>query len=135
VSAWRHKAIELLPEYRQLIERAESPMGLWIDLRIEFESTVDRSEAKLLSRFLAYASWCISSASGRLPNDTSTAAIVAFYEHLPQRRAHWKLISSWLSPREFADLLPVFSYHLSPTQLEELKEEYENNRRRRQPVA
>jgi hypothetical protein len=131
VSAWRHKALELLPEHRELVEAAASPMELWIELRLEFESAVDSSERKLVARFLAFAAWCVSEASGKLPNDTSTAAAVAFYEHLPGRRKHWKLLPEWLSPQEFTNLLPVFSYHLNSTEVAELKEEYESNKRRR----
>jgi hypothetical protein len=130
VSAWRHKALELLPEHRRLIEAAANPMALWIDLRSQFEISVDKAEKKLVARFLAYASWCLSEASGKLPNDTSTAVVVAFYEHLPERRSHWALIPGWLSSQEFTNLLPVFSYHLTPAEVAELKEEYESNKRR-----
>ena len=37
---WRRKALEALPEFRVPIERASSPMALWIDLLAEFQDAV-----------------------------------------------------------------------------------------------
>ena len=134
MSAWRHKALELLPECRQLIESSDSPMALWIELWPMFDEAVEESNTKVAERVLAYAKWCISDASGKRPNDTSTAAAVAFYEHLPQRRDRWKLLPNWLSPQEFKELLPVFSYHLSESELSDLQASYDGAKSRK-PVA
>ena len=124
MSAWRRKALDLLPEHRELVETAESPMSLWIELRFLFEQAVDRGEWGRVSRFLQLAAWCVSEESGSLPNDTSTAAAVAFYEHLPEKRTHWQYFPRWFSRREFEDLLSVFAYHLDQDELKELKQTY-----------
>jgi len=128
MSEWRHQALERLPEYRGAIEGADSPMALWIKLWLAFDQAVESSHTQTAERILAYARWCISEASGKLPNDTSTAAIVAFYEHIPTRRSNWKHLPKWLSPQEFKDLLPVFSYFLSAEEVLELQETYESGR-------
>jgi hypothetical protein len=124
MSAWRREALSHLPEFRQVIEASDGPMALWIELHLEFDRAVEGSNVNLQSRILKFAAWCISADAGPLPNDISTAAAVAFYEHLPQRRENWEHFRMWLSPREFESLLPVFAYHLSGGELAELKQDY-----------
>ena len=126
MSAWRRQALTLLPEYREIIEGADSPMAMWIDLHFEFGRAMANPESELVNRFLRYAAWCISPAAGQLPSDTSTAVACAFYEHLPQERSYWSYFPKWFSPPEFESLLPVFSYHVSAQQLEELKKSFAN---------
>jgi hypothetical protein len=48
-------------------------------------------------------------ATGQLPNDTSTAAAVAFYEHLPQKREYWQYFPKWFSRQEVERLMPSTS--------------------------
>ncbi|MCL2310263.1 MAG: hypothetical protein FWC42_08345 [Proteobacteria bacterium] len=124
MSAWRREALNHLPEFRQIIDISESPMALWIDLNFEFERAVACNDVNLQSRILKFATWCVSDASGRLPNNTSTAAAVAFYEHLPGRRENWQHFRRWLSYQEFQSLLSLFAYHLSADELAELKQSY-----------
>lgn len=45
MSAWRREALILLPEYREMIEGASSPMALWVDLRPEFDRTMAHLES------------------------------------------------------------------------------------------
>jgi hypothetical protein len=114
----------MLPEHRALIESAENPMMMWIELHLKFDDAVERSDWPMVRRILRLAAWCVSDGSGRLPNDTSTAAAVAFYEHLPTKREYWPHFRAWLSPQEFEALIPVFAYLLSADELAELKESY-----------
>ena len=99
-------------------------MALWIELHLEFEWAFRRNDALLVKRILSYASWCISEQSGPLPNDTSTAVACAFYEHLPSCKDFWPHFRKWLSPSEFAALIPIFAYHASAAELEQLKASY-----------
>lgn len=127
MSAWRRKAIEELPELSELIETAGSPMALWIDLHLKFEDAAGTDDS-LVRRILRYAAWSISDRSGKLPNESSTAAACAFYEHLPERREHWPLFRQWFSPAEFSRLEPVFHYHLSADELAALRSEFGKKR-------
>lgn len=128
MSTWRRQAIEGLPEFRPLIESAASPMALWIELHLKFVAAVHADDASLTGRLLNYAAWCFSDRSGPLPNDTSTAAACAFYEHLPTHKEFWPRLGAWFSPDEFANLLPVFVYHLSAEELAALKVAYAEGR-------
>jgi hypothetical protein len=124
MSAWRRQAIALLPEHKQLAETTENPMALWIELGHEFDQAMDRNDWKLVGSFLQFAAWCCSPQSGPLPNDTSTAVVVGFYEHLPQRREYWQYFPKWFSRSDFDSLVPHFGYFLDGDELEELKRSY-----------
>jgi hypothetical protein len=121
MSAWRRSALDLLPEFRTLIEDAEGPMDMWIELHLRFDAAMTHGESEQVRRFLRLAAWCVSAESGSLPNDTSTAAAVAFYEHLPQKREYWRYFPQWFTRPQFERLLPAFSYHLSASDLADLK--------------
>jgi hypothetical protein len=124
MSAWRRQALQLLPEYRETIEEADNPMAMWIDLHLAFDDAMAQKKSELASRVLRYAAWCISTDSGPLPNDISTAVACAFYEHLPEEREYWPHFPKWFGRSQFEQLLPIFGYHLSPGELEELKQFY-----------
>jgi hypothetical protein len=128
MSTWRRKAIEYLPEHRETINRARTPMAMWIELHLRFEDAVAGGDQHMVKRFLRYADWCMSEEAGRLPSETSTAAACAFYEHLPQRREYWSFFRSWFSHKQFTDLIPVFGYHLSPADVADLKKFYANGK-------
>ena len=55
MSAWRRKAIELLPELRPTIERADSPTALWTDLSAHFVNIATEAEDSTLRPILMYA--------------------------------------------------------------------------------
>ena len=124
MSAWRRQGLALLPEFRSIVESAESPMAMWIELHLQFDKAMDIGDLSCVDRLLRFAAWCVSELSGALPNDTSTAAAVAFYEHLPQRREYWQYFAKWFPGSKFDDLLPVFSYHLSKEDVVDLRRVY-----------
>ncbi len=129
MSAWRRQALQLLPAHRALIEAAESPMALWIDLRLRFEDAFDAADDRTVRAMLSYAAWCVSPAAGPLPSDASTAAVCAFYEHVPQNRKYWSKMREWFTPTEFAELQGPFRYFLSETEMQELNDAYHRPRR------
>ncbi len=112
MSAWRKEAIQLLPGQRHLIEQAENPMALWLELRLVFEEAVSAGDRDCARRVLDYAAWCVSEAAGELPSDASSAAACGFYEHLPENASHWAYFNEWFTPEEFRRLRPLFGYSL-----------------------
>jgi hypothetical protein len=58
MSAWRREALHRLPECRRVIEAAENPMALWIELLDECGGAYKEQNEDLIRRFYDYARWC-----------------------------------------------------------------------------
>lgn len=127
MSAWKRAALDTLPEYRGIIEAADNPMALWIELQMEFEDVYRNAPLNddLIRRFYDYARWCMQSPgeNGYL-SDAGTAATCAFYEHLPQHPAIRRDLHRWLTQDEFTKLRGVFLYHLSDQKFAEFEAEF-----------
>jgi hypothetical protein len=122
MSAWKRVALEKLPEYRGLIDAADNPMALWIELHLKFERATDED---LIRRIFEYARWCMQrSGEGRYLSDAGTAAVCAFYEHLPQHADIRRDLSRWLTREEFANLRDAFRYHLSEAEFASFEAEF-----------
>jgi hypothetical protein len=111
MSAWRRKAIELLPAMKSVVEHADSPMALWIELNLTAASAFEAQpiDDGTLRSIFAYARHCWGAPDG----DVSTAVVVAFFENIvssPQARAD---LHRWISQAEFDGLQEPFRYHLS----------------------
>ena len=134
MSAWKRVALEKLPEYRRIIEEAERPMALWIELHLKFED-IYRAEVlddDLIRRFYEYARWCLESpGEGRCLSDAGTAAVLAFYEHLPQLGVIRRDLPRWLSRDEFMGLRDAFHYHLSEEQFASFESEFLDKTKKR----
>ena len=102
-------------------------MSMWIEFSLVFEDAMTRKEWELVDRILKLAAWCVSEKAGVLPNETSSAAAVAFYEDLAEKRDYWQYFPKWFSPRMFMTLREVFKYSLNPTVLTELVDYYESH--------
>ena len=127
MSAWKRVALEKLPEYRRHIDTADSPMALWIELRLKFEDVyrVKPLDEDLIRRFFQYARWCWQSPGkdGYL-SDAGTAVACAFYEHLPQSDAICRDLPRWLTRTEFGELRDVFRYHLSEPEFADFETDF-----------
>ena len=71
--------MERLPECREVIEAAENPMALWIELHSKCQDAHQQQDEDLIRRFYDYARWCWQSQI----DDVVSAVACAFYEHLP----------------------------------------------------
>ena len=137
MSAWKRIALETLPEYRQLIDEAENPMALWIELHSKLQD-VYQAEIRddgLIRRFFEYARWCLKSpGDGQYLSDAGTAAAHAFYEHLPTHEAIRRDLPRWITREEFIGLRDSFRYLLSNDEFTVFETEFlgtgKNNRRK-----
>src|SRR5450432_2532775 len=120
MSTWRRTALEALPDFRVLIERASSPMALWIDLLPESQEAFSRDDSSLIAKMLSYARWCRRSPDG----DTVNAVACAFYEHLPEHGGMRRTIPRWFTKEEFEELRSVFEYHSGADVVSEIEKEY-----------
>ena len=127
MSAWKRIALEKLPEYRGVIDAADNPMALWIELHLKFEDAY-RAEIPtddLVRRFFDYARWCRQSpGEGGHLSDAGTAAVCAFYEHLPKHAGIRRDLPRWLTRAEFFDLREAFRYHLSEQEFADFEAEF-----------
>jgi hypothetical protein len=120
MSAWRRTALEMLPEFTQLISDADSPMALWIELLLEFQDAFEEQNASRVGKIVEYAKWCWRARDG----DTVNAVACGFLEHLPEHEGMRARIPFWFSRAEFEELRQVFSYHAGNAVVAELEKKY-----------
>lgn len=121
MSAWRREALQRLPECREVIESAENPMAVWIELLGECEVACRKQQDDLVRRCFDFAAWCWRSPSA----DVRTAVACAFYEHLPTSPVLRRDMPRRFDRTAFCKLLGVFCYHLSPDEAAALVLEFE----------
>jgi hypothetical protein len=120
MSAWRREALQRLPECRQVIEAAENPMALWIELFGECQDAYKKQDDDLIRRFYDYARWCWQS---RI-DDVVNAVACAFYEHLPTTPVLRRDMPRRFGRAVFKELRDVFCYHLSPEEAAAFEREF-----------
>jgi hypothetical protein len=120
MSAWRHQALEQLPECRHIIESADNPMALWIELLYACEEAYQKQSDDLVRRFYDFARWCWKSPSA----DVRTAVACAFYEHLPTKPVMRRDMPRRFGRAAFAELRDVFRYHLSKDEADAFEREF-----------
>ena len=122
MSAWRRVALEKLPEFRKIIEAAETPGMLWIDLRLKFEDAYKEPvDQDLAHRVYEYAGWCLAESKDQ---DIETAVALTFYEHLPINKKIRRDMANHLTRESFLGLKEVFKYHLAEGEYEEMEQEF-----------
>jgi hypothetical protein len=112
--------LELLPEYRSVIEAADNPMALWIELLWPCENAHHGRDEDTIRRFYAFARSCWQSPDA----DVRSAVACAFYEHLPTKAAMRRDMPRLFSQSDFTELREVFRYHLSPDEAVEFEREF-----------
>ena len=120
MSTWRRQALEQLPECRRIIESADNPMALWIELGFACEDAYDKHDEDLIRRFYDFSRHCWQS-----PNaDLRTAVACAFYEHLPTKPVLRRDMPRRFGRAAFRELREIFCYHLSPDEAAAFEQEF-----------
>ena len=123
MSAWRRQALPAFPELKHLISESESPMALWIELRLDFETAFAAKDASRIRRTIDYAKWCWDARDGDIVN----AVGCGFLEHLPEHEGMRACIPQWFTRAEFERLRPVFTYHAGEAVVAELENLYRHS--------
>jgi hypothetical protein len=127
---WREKAADVFPELWSVWENADSPYGLWLELRLAFEKAYDKTppDESLIARIYRYADWCDGQPRGlSAEDDLLTIVAVSFYEHIPQHPRARQDMPRWWQPEDLVDDGPdrkprsIFRYNLTAEEFEELK--------------
>ena len=103
---WKKEAKYFLPSKKHLIDKSDSPMEFWSELKSEFDSAVSVNDLDFVDKVLKLAR--SSYASG----ECSSAVCYCFYQQLAENESNWKHFPKWFVPSEFRELLQVFSYGL-----------------------
>jgi hypothetical protein len=118
VSAWRRKAIEMFPEWRQELEDGEefSPYAVWFEVLPRAREAHREGDTELLRRIYGYAEWSLRQ-SGELRN----AAGVTFYEHLFDEPWMRPLVVPWLSRSVIEEVRQLWEARLAPAEMREVE--------------
>jgi len=128
MAAWRRRAIDLFPEFRQdLLIKDYSLYQLFSDLLPRVEQAHADGDEEILRRVYGFAAWCAS----QEPKDLWNATGVAFYEHVFDRWNQRHMVVPWLSPQVIADSWNLWEMRLNPSQLAELRQLFANCRERK----
>jgi hypothetical protein len=112
--------LEQLPECRRVVEAADNPMALWIELLGECQNACRQQHEDLIRRFYDFARWCWQSRSA----DVRTAVACAFYEHLPTTPELRSDMPRRFGRAFFGELREVFRHHLSPDEAAAFEREF-----------
>ena len=121
MSSWRRKAIEFLPEMKQLIETSETPGELWRVIYQDFVLAVELKNRKFIHGVLAYLAWCESEAAGRTSSNIHQAASSCFLENIGHNRQLWPYLNTWFSKAQFEQYKGAICSGFSQEKIEELE--------------
>ena len=121
MSTWRKKAIELLPEQKQVIERSESPTDLWIELYNIFQECIINDNKELIKRIIMLAVWSTSEQAGEASNETHQAVYCGFLEDITQNKKNFPLFKQWFNTAQYEKYKGSFMYALDEKEYKELE--------------
>lgn len=109
MSKWRRLAIELFPERRRQFQHSETTYyQVFFDLQLMVKKYHEANNIDGLRNTYGFAEWCWQQLN-RSP-DLANAAAVAFYEHLIDSQVTLNAIPTYLKPKIFEDMMPLFKY-------------------------
>ena len=112
-------------------------MMLWIELGFVFKAAHRNDEDSLIRLIYEYALWCVAEAprGSDAGHDPATAAVVAFFEHLPEDLQARRRIHEFMSFDQMDAVKESFRYHLDNDQfgelMDELRDQYKKSRKSR----
>jgi hypothetical protein len=118
LSTWRRKAIEAIPEMRDEIEQAWSPMALWIDICLPFKQAVVDGNMEYARRIMSYARYCLDSPS----IDVRTAVALGFIEHLAEGKTVRDALPLLMTLEEIRGLRSIMAYHAGESVISDLEQ-------------
>lgn len=122
---WQAKAIQLLPEFRDLIEQKPSPVSLWIELFFRLQEAYDEINDERIGRIYDYAAWCLKQPNtGNAETDVSSAAAVGLVETIPLDQRISDDLYRWMSAETFNGCESLFRYHLSDTEFQKFTDDF-----------
>jgi hypothetical protein len=128
---WETKAMECFPDLLDVIDRNDSPLGLWIDLYIELIKAYEKQPINddLIGRIYDYAAWCFAQPqTDDVHTDLSSATAVGLIESIPLDKNISADLYRWMSVETFEGCERLFRYHLSDEAYREFHDEFMNKK-------
>ncbi len=119
MSVWRRKALEFLPIEKVIIESAESPGELWIELTFIFDKAVPNNK-NIIDSILKYADWC----TNQPDINTYNAVSCGFMEDITRNHKHWPEFKNWFNLAQYEKYKGSFSYAMSEKEFEQFENIY-----------
>jgi hypothetical protein len=121
MSAWRKKAMEILPGYKKDFEEAGTSIyEVFGYMLSELPAAHQHNNTELLKKIYAFAEWC----HHQKAKDLWNAAGVAFYEHLGDRPETLEAIPHWVKPAIYIQIKPLLEARLSDENIRQLDQAY-----------
>lgn len=126
MSAWRHRAYELFPEFGEdvLHRFRASPNNLAERLLAIAVAAHERSDMESLRRIYGYVNWCRNQG-----DHLASSMDLVFYRRLMRFRSLWELIASWLSPDVVEECWETWKADLSLDEVSHLRSLIEQGNR------
>ena len=109
---WRAKALELFPEWEEMIGEEQNPIALWIDLFNQFDEAyrIEPINDDLVGRIYGYAAWRLEQPSTEsAETDPSSAAAVGLIESIPLNKRASADLYRWLTLEAFEGFETCFA--------------------------
>lgn len=121
MSAWRKKAIEILPGHKkELEEPGTSVYGVFAIMLGELIRAHEENNTGCLKKIYAFAEWCFTQKASDLWN----AAGVSFYEHLADERITYEAMPHWVKPAIYKEIKPLLERRLNEEDMLQLDRQY-----------
>ncbi|MBL7747304.1 MAG: hypothetical protein JNM19_07765 [Chitinophagaceae bacterium] len=121
MSTWRKKAIELLPDFRQEFEKADTTIyDVFIEVLPATRKAHELNDMNRLKQLYAFAEWCFS----QKDKDLWNAAGVSFYEHLADEEITKQAFPEWVPADIYNNIRGLLEIRISDSELKELDKKY-----------
>ena len=121
MSKWRKKALELIPEERQLIKSSESVGDLWCELSSVFDKSIKTNNNILIKNIIKYVTWCTSEEAGDTSSNTHQSVTCGFLEDITRNKKHFPLFKQWFNAAQFEKYKGSFMYALGEKSFKDLE--------------
>jgi hypothetical protein len=118
MSTWRAKALELFPEMRESVLRADDYDAVWHVVYREFRSALASGRNEFATPFFKYAAWTLGpSPQTRTMPEVSQAAAEAFYEFADD-------LHRWIDRYDFMHAQKGLRYYLGESRYAEFEHRF-----------
>jgi len=121
MSAWRKKAIELLPDFKTEFNRKNSTVyDVFIQLLPATVLAHKQSDKQSLRKYYDFARWCLQ----QKEKDLWNAAGVVFYEHLGDYEETFNEMHLWVEKQIYDQIKGLLEINLPKEKFHDLENRY-----------